>query len=672
MFRFILLTLAVIVSLPSAAWHNKEREALVKAITDFIYAPELMHHTEHNGQGIYVYKFKYTCKGNEITDPSFRPDVLLRMEKAFDDNCSSALSRYMHRHTDGKSPLKMLTFTWPNSYNNSISFCFDLNDTIDYRFITYGAPDSVRACYALVWSETRFNDHAGTPYRCFDGYVMTLKGNHWYFDTWNYKYVYGNDERLRRSEREALATRTEQFDFAVFFAKIEELNKIFMEGKHGNDLALMNAAVYTLNNLLRNHDAKLTMSQGNQIGSVIQQWNREVTDSTMAVELIKTMGMLADKIQYTGSDTVRHAEISRSTMFFTRNLQKDADNCAMYKTVAYRSSNMGEAYPWQLTGISPEGSRYVVIRISPLNREESVRKVIEGSFSFTKRLQRGQFIEVTDDKAKETWWVINDSMPVHLNMNDGTVEGSDLNRRFLSYQRRIKNMSRDVLKYATYINGQTDIIDKEGYNSVVDSVRKIQYEAITDNKDNIIPAFFLPELCVEMPPQMLDTVMRHDCAWSDHVEMQPAWTFYEGQKKRLPGQMYHDVELEDTLGNVHRLSEYVGKGNYVLLHFWSTWAMSSRKELKTIKNIVREYKDKPLTVIGISLNNDGQDWRNYIKARNLHWTHLSNIKLFDSPAAEAYGVISMPMTVLIAPDGKIVMQGVQHDRLPEALHKILP
>lgn len=669
MYRLILITVAVIVSLPSAAWRNVEREALDNAIEAFRSSSELMQCTEHNGQGIYEYYFKYTCKGDEITDLSFRPDVLIEIEKAFDDNSSTAQSRFIHHHTDGKSPLKMLVFTWPNSYKNSVSFLFDLNDSINYRFLTYSSPDTVRACYALVWNETRFNDHTGKPYRCFDGYIMTLTGNHWDYDTSFYKYYY-NDERLRKSQRETSASKPEQFDYAILAAKIDELDKIFMEGKHANDFRVMYGSIYTMIKLLNGYNEKLTQTQGEQLGSVLQGWQKQVDNQTLSLQLMKAAGALADKIQFAKSNIVRVSRMSSSSSFFARNLQKDADLHVMNKVYNFRNDEMGEAYPWKLTGICPKGSKYVKVECTTFEHEENVRKVMNGSFSFTKRLQRGQFVEVTDDKEKETWWVINDSLPVCLNMIDGTVEGSDLNKRFLSYQRRIRNMAHNVYKYATCINGNTTIVDKEGFDSVVDSVRKIQYEAIADNKDNIIPAFYLPELCTEMPPQMLDTVMGHDYVWSDHVAAQPAWAFYEGQKKRLPGQMYHDVELQDTLGNTRRLSEYVGKGNYVLLHFWSTWENSSRKELKTIKRIVKDYKDKPLTVIGISLNNDGEDWRDYVRARNLNWTHLSNIKSFDSPIAEAYGVVSMPMTVLIAPDGKIVMQGVQHERLPEALHDI--
>lgn len=672
MCRFILLMAAVLAAMPSVAWRNMERNKLENAIETFRSSPELMHYTEHNGQGIYVYYFKYTCKDGEINDPSFRPKVLQRLEKAFDGNASTAQSRYIHRNADGKTPLKALTFTWPNSYMRSVSFNFSISDSTDYRFLTYASPDTVRACYALVWNESRFNDHAGTPYRCFDGYVMTLTGNHWDYDTSFYKFIYDDDDRLRKLEREASTAQPEQLDYAIFIAKIDELDKIFMEGKRANDMGMMNAAIYTAAKLLHGYNGELTHTQGSQVGSVLQQWQKNVTDTVLSLQLIKTVGVLADKIQYENTDSVRHSVIVMSHDFFAVNLQKEADVRNMYKEYAYRISDLGAAYPWQLTGVSPEGSKYVMVTPSLIYSDESVRKLKDGTFSFTKRLQRGQFIKVSDDKAKEIWWVINDSLPVHLNMNNGTVEGSDLNKRFLSYQRRIRSMARDVLKYATFTSGFPIIVDEKGYNSVVDSVRKIQYEAITDNKDNIIPAFYLPELCTEMPPEMLDSVMKRGYAYSDHVAMQPAWAFYEGQKKRLPGQMYHDVELQDAAGVSHRLSEYVGKGNYVLLHFWGTWESSSRRELKMIKDMVREYKDKPLTVIGISLNKDGQDWRNYISARKLKWTHLSNIKMFDSLAAKVYGVVSMPMTVLIAPDGRIVMQGVEHERLPEELRKIIP
>ncbi len=665
--RILLFVVAVTATLYCSARPKVGREALDKEIELFRSSKELKQITEHNGQGIYVYYFKYTCKGSEIAEPSFRPPMLKRLETAFDDNGVTALSRYSHRSTDGTSPMKALVFSWPNTYRNSVSFYFSLNDTMDYRFVTYSHPDTVRACYALVWSETRFNDHAGTPYRCFDGYIMTLTGNHWDYDTSLYKYFYADDPRLRNAGRDASDAHSEELDYAMLTAKMDELDKLFNEAKHTDNVQKMNAACYTAGKLLRNYNGKITPQQGAQLGSVLQQWNKSCGNSIVDFRIFEVMGMLSQKIENVGSDKVDSSITTTSSGFFTDNLQKNSDRRDFYRHFSYNSSDMGEAYPWELTGTCSENSRFVCVNSRPLVDKEYLRKVENGNFCFTQRLQRGQFVAVNDDWGKRTWWIINDSLPVKLNMIDGTVEGSDLNKRFVSYQRRIRNMAKDIQKYAILMDGSMDIVDEAGYNSVVDSVRKIQYEAINDNKDNIIPAFYISELCTEMPPEMLDSVMRHGLAYSDHVAMQPAWAFYEGQKKRLPGQDYHDVELQDIDGKTHRLSEYVGKGNYVLLHFWATWGNDSRRELKIIKQIVNDNKDKPLTVIGISLNKNGKDWKDYVTARKMKWTQLSNVDDFDSPIARAYGVVTMPMTVLISPEGKIVAQGMRNEEILQAL-----
>ena len=134
---------------------------------------------------------------------------------------------------------------------------------------------------------------------------MTLTGNHWDYDTSFYHYVYGDDERMRRSERETSQTQLEQFDFAIFAAKMDELDKIFMEGKRANDLGMMNATVYTAQKLLHECNVELTQAQGIRLVSVLQQWQKQTDDTLLAVNIAKAVGVLVDKIQYAGSDSVR-------------------------------------------------------------------------------------------------------------------------------------------------------------------------------------------------------------------------------------------------------------------------------------------------------------------------------------------------------------------------------
>lgn len=671
MSRLLLVLTIIMAALPCDAWRNAERVTLEKAIESFRSSKDLVMATQHDGQGIYQYHFKYTCKGGEITDPSFRPAVLTSLEQAFAYNTTTALSYYTHRANAGRSPLKSISFWWPNTYHGGVSFGYDLNDDTDYRFVSYGAPDTVRVCYALVWNEVRFTDHAGAPYRSFDGYIITLTGNHWDYYVYNNQYVYEQEESAARKRNKEQEEAPEQLAFAMLSAKMDELDKLFAGADKANDVQRINAVSYAAEKLLDDYKKKLAPQMSVQIAAIMDKWKNAMEKAHMAARYKRMTRTLSDKTVAPSTADKKYNTVSPMPNFSNMNLRKHDDVRMFCRQYNYNEADFIADAPWELTGTVPKDCRYVSVRTFPQDGVKHVRTVKDGAFSFKKWLSRGQFVGVSDDSGENCWWVISDSLPVNINLEDGTIEGSDLNKRFISYQKRIRNLARDVRKYASCVCGHFTIIDTAGYYSLVDSVRAVQYEAMTDNPDNIIPAFYLSELCTEMPPSLLDSVMKRGLAYSDHVTMQPVWNFYEGQKRRLPGQLYHDVKLVDTSGNSHALSEYVGKGNYVLLHFWSTWTLNTRNELKFIKEIVRDYADKPLTVIGISLNADGDDWRKYVKVRNLRWTHLSNIKSWDSPVAKEYGVLSLPMTVLIAPDGTIVMQGVQRRELKERIRELV-
>ena len=42
-------------------------------------------------------------------------------------------------------------------------------------------------------------------------------------------------------------------------------------------------------------------------------------------------------------------------------------------------------------------------------------------------------------------------------------------------------------------------------------------------------------------------------------------------KTAFIGQQFTDFEMADTEGKMHKLSEYVGKGRWVLVDFWASW-----------------------------------------------------------------------------------------------------
>lgn len=127
--------------------------------------------------------------------------------------------------------------------------------------------------------------------------------------------------------------------------------------------------------------------------------------------------------------------------------------------------------------------------------------------------------------------------------------------------------------------------------------------------------------------------------------------------------------LPDTSGQVVALSDF--KGKYVLLDFWASWCPPCRKENPNVVEAFRKYKDKNFTVVGISLDNDKKRWIDAINADSLTWTHLSDLKYWDSEIPALYGVRGIPANVLINPDGKIVAKNITGEELQNTLKNIL-
>ena len=72
----------------------------------------------------------------------------------------------------------------------------------------------------------------------------------------------------------------------------------------------------------------------------------------------------------------------------------------------------------------------------------------------------------------------------------------------------------------------------------------------------------------------------------------------------------------------------------------------------------QDYKDKNFTIIGISLDNNKDKWLKAIADDNLTWTHVSDLKYWDSEIPALYGVRGIPANVLLNPDGVIIAKNI--------------
>jgi peroxiredoxin len=161
--------------------------------------------------------------------------------------------------------------------------------------------------------------------------------------------------------------------------------------------------------------------------------------------------------------------------------------------------------------------------------------------------------------------------------------------------------------------------------------------------------------------------------WPDYEYSKNFIAFVDKLKATAIGQPAPEIALPDPNGNVVALSSM--KGKYVLVDFWAKWCGPCRQENPNIVRAYNKYKDKGFTVFGVSLDRSKEDWLKAIQDDGLTWTHVSDLKYWQSEAARTYGITGIPFSVLLDPNGVIIAKGnnlrgaALHKKLEEVLNK---
>lgn len=130
-----------------------------------------------------------------------------------------------------------------------------------------------------------------------------------------------------------------------------------------------------------------------------------------------------------------------------------------------------------------------------------------------------------------------------------------------------------------------------------------------------------------------------------------------------------DFTLSDVNGNPVTMSAV--KGKIKILDFWASWCGPCRLNNPELKKIYDEFHEKGLVIIGVSLDDEKEDWEMAIEDDGLDWVNVSSLKGWECEVARLYNVKGVPSLFILDENNNIIATGLRDEQLRIFLHENL-
>lgn len=212
----------------------------------------------------------------------------------------------------------------------------------------------------------------------------------------------------------------------------------------------------------------------------------------------------------------------------------------------------------------------------------------------------------------------------------------------------------------------------EQVNKLYESVGVMQEDFVKENPASYVTPHFLSGLQYGKDVEQLDSMVNAlDPKLLEVKEVIALKERITKLKTVAIGQIAPDFTQNDVDGNPVKFSDIYSKNELTLIDFWAAWCGPCRGENPNVVAVYNDYKDKGFSVFGVSLDKEKDKWLQAIKDDNLTWDHVSDIAGWNNAAAKLYAINSIPASLLVDKNGKIIAKNKREAELREAVSAFL-
>lgn len=286
-----------------------------------------------------------------------------------------------------------------------------------------------------------------------------------------------------------------------------------------------------------------------------------------------------------------------------------------------------------------------------------------GKFSFDTDIEGGDFFMLKFDDEHFALLILEpgDKVKIEMdyeNLNEPKISGSVNSELFYKAQNDMKVYQQQKDSIAAI------------YQEIEDKESEFVKGLIEENKGVLATLFFLEKFDAEANPKLFsEWVVELAKNYPNNLFVKELNAKSAEKTDLTVGSDAPEITLPNPKGEEVSLSSL--KGKVVLIDFWASWCGPCRTESPNMVKLYNKYQPKGFEIFGVSLDRDKAAWTKAIKKDQLDWIHVSDLLFWDSKAAKTYNVESIPFTVLVDKEGKIIAKGLRGEELESKLSEIL-
>lgn len=335
----------------------------------------------------------------------------------------------------------------------------------------------------------------------------------------------------------------------------------------------------------------------------------------------------------------------------------------------------------KLTGL-PEGTR--VSLSDPNNASDTLAsgEVINGVFTLQGKVQEPNLYQISfgPGQQKSVLFIGNDRVNISGradSLQQIKVSGSAIHDDFEAFKTTFNPLFFELKEMVDALNARRDLSKSDpgmqAYEAQLEKIRQKVDQFVAARPTSPVAPFVMM-VTSETEPDISVVERRYNGLGNTARSSffgKLVKQYIDHNKIGSIGSEAIDFSQADPDGKMISLRSFRGK--YVLVDFWASWCRPCRVENPNLVRAYHSFKEKNFTVLGVSLDNNRQNWLKAIEADKLNWSQVSDLKGWTNQVAVMYGIQQIPQNLLIDPEGRIVDKNLRgadlHVRLTELLGK---